>query len=264
MAILAVAAALAAPAIVSADTANKELQSVKGDVSYQRGTVKKSLAISASIVLADKDYAITGADSRGAVGLPDSSVVTVGSDTKVQLAFFNRTGITSARFVVFNGKTRFEVRHPAGAKANYTFVTPTATIGVRGTQGDIGVQGDSLQVNVYELCDPASPVIVTAKNGRQFTVNADQAFAGRIVNGIFQAQVEQLTQTMLDQFSGDLGNLPLSLADLESRAQSQLSGTVAGATSGISGAGEIAGAIGSLFKKKSTPSPAPSQSATCS
>ncbi len=261
MTIFVAVAVFTVPMVAGADTANKELQSVKGQVSYQRGAVKKPLATNASIVLADRDYAITGADSRAAVGFSDSSVVTVGSDTKVQLAFFNQTDIAHAKFVIYNGKTRFEVRHPHGAKANYTFVTPTASIGVRGTQGDIGVSGDSLQVNVYEVCDPAMPVLVTTKSGQQFTINADQAFVGRIVNGILQAQVERLTQQMLDQFGGDLGNIPLSLADIQQRATEQISGAVGGATGNIAGSSEISNAIGSLFKKKPTPSPAP---ATCS
>ncbi|GAC1653786.1 MAG: hypothetical protein NVS9B12_04020 [Vulcanimicrobiaceae bacterium] len=264
MSLFVAAVALALPAVVSADTADKQLQSVKGQVSYQHAGVTKPLAQNASIVLADKDYAITASASRAAVGLPDSSVVTVGSDTKVQLAFFNQTALANAKFVIYNGKTRFEVRHPHGAKANYTFVTPTASIGVRGTQGDIGVQSDSLQVNVYEVCDPAMPVVVTTKSGRQFTVNADQAFVAKVVNGVLEAQVEQLTQQMLDQFSGDLGGIPLSLADIQGRARAQLNGAVSDATGGIVGGSQIVDAIGGLFKKKSAePSPSP-QPATCS
>ena len=264
MLLFVVAVALIVPALGSADTTNKELQSVKGLVSYQHGTLKKPLATNASIVLADKDYALTGPDSRGAVALPDSSVVTVGSQTKVQLAFFNQTDIANAKFVLYNGKTRFEVRHPQGSKANYTFVTPTASIGVRGTQGDIGVDKDSLEVNVYEVCDATMPVTVTTKSGKQFIVHADEAFVGKIVNGILQAQVEQLTQQMIDQFSGDLGNLPLSLADYKSQAEGMASGAVSSATGGLLSGSEVASALGGLFKKKATPTPSPAHSATCS
>lgn len=248
------AALLALPVVAGADTADKELQSVKGDVSYQHGTAKKPLATNASIVLADKDYAMTGAESRGAVTLPDSSVVTVGSDTKVQLAFFNRTDAVTAKFIVFNGKTRFEIRHPQGAKANYTFATPSASIAVRGTQGDIGVTADTLQVNVYELCDPALPVIVTTKSGEEFTVKAGQALAAKIVGGIVRAQVEQLTQQMMDQFNTDLG-IPTNAAQITNA----LSNKVDEAT-GISG---LSSAVGGLFKKKPAPTPSPA-SATCS
>ena len=266
------AAAIALPAAVCAEAADKQLQSIKGQVSYEHGTTTRPLATNASIVLADKDYTITGADSRGAVDLPDSSVVTVGSDTKVQMAFFNQGTIASAKFVIVNGHTRFEVRHPQGSKANYTFVTPAASIAVRGTQGDIGVTKDSLQVNVYEVCDPQMPVVVTTKSGEQFTVKADEAFVGKIVNGILQAQVQQLTQQLIDQLSPDLSNIPMSLADVQARAREMASGAVSDATGAVSdatggalGGSEVAAAIGGFFKKKATPSPSPtaSSSATC-
>lgn len=261
-------AAVALPMAVCADTADKQLQSVKGNVSYQHGAATRPLATSASIVLADKDYALTGADSRGAVDLPDSSVVTVGSDTKIQMAFFNQAAIANAKFVIYDGHARFEVRHPQGSKANYTFITPAATIAVRGTQGDIGVTPDSLQVNVYEVCDPQMPVVVTTKHGQQFTVGADQAFVGKLVGGILQAQVEQLTQQMIDQLSPDLSNIPMSVAEVRDRAMgaasSAASGIASDATGGIAGS-EVTDALGSLFnKKKATPAPSPTPaSATC-
>lgn len=264
MAIFVSAAVLAVPAVVSADSANKELQNLKGQVSYQHGVSTRPLATNASIVLADKDYAITGAESRGSVGLPDSSVVTVGSDTKIQLAFFNQTDIATAKFVLYNGTTRFEVRHPKGAKANYTFSTPTASIAVRGTQGDIGVTSDSLQVNVYEVCDPDAPVVVTTKSGQQFTVKADQAFVGKLVNGILQAQVEQLTQQLIDQFGTNLSDVPMSIDDVRNRAQAQVNDFANAATSNIPGGNVAADAIGGLFKKKPKATPTPAAAATCS
>ncbi|MFN2528050.1 MAG: FecR domain-containing protein [Candidatus Baltobacteraceae bacterium] len=268
-ALLLATAALALPVTVRADTADKQLQSIKGQVSYQHGAATKALATSASIVLANKDYTITGADSRGAVDLPDSSVVTIGSDTKVQMAFFNQGAIANAKFVIYNGNTRFEVRHPQGSKANYTFVTPTASIAVRGTQGDIGVTPDSLQVNVYEVCDPEMPVIVTTKSGQQFTVRADEAFVGKIVGGILRAQVEQLTQQMIDQIAPDLSNYPMSAQAVADRARGEVTGALSGAasdaTGGMVGGSEITQAFGGLFKKKATPAPAPTAapSATC-
>ena len=255
--VLCVCALLAVPLLARADSADKELQSVKGDVSYQHGTTPKPLALNASIVLADKDYAMTGKESRGALTLPDSSVVTVGSDTKIQLAFFNRADITSAKFIVYNGITRFAIRHPAGAKANYIFSTPSASIAVRGTQGDISVGDDSLQVNVYEVCDPSLPVILTTKSGQKFTINAGQAFVGRIINGIIQGQIEGLTSQLLGQFNSDLGGIPTS----PQMAKTMAENTVDNAT-GISGVGS---AIGGLFgHKKATPTPAPTPASTCS
>ena len=247
--------------VANADTADKTLQNLKGDVSFVHGTAaKKSLAPSASINLADRDYAITGI-GIGAVTLPDSSVVTVGNNSKVQLAAFNQANGSSAKFIIGSGQTRFEVRHPKGAKANYTFVTPTATIAVRGTQGDIASTADSLQVNVYEVCDPALPVEVTAKNGETFEVPAGKAFVGKIVGGILQGQVDALTQQMIDKFN-DIG-VPTSAQAALAVAQTTASGAIESAT-GNNGIGDqVVSGLGGLFnKKKAAATPAPS--ATCS
>lgn len=254
-------ALLLLPVAGSADGANKELQNLLGDVSYTHGVSKSPLANKASIVLADRDIAETGAKSRAGVTLADSSVVTIGSDSKVQMALFNRVTST-AKFVIYNGQTRFAVRHPKGAKANYTFVTPTATIAVRGTEGDIAVTPDELQVNVYEVCNPALPVIVTTKSGEKFTIHAKEALVGQIVDGVIQAQVESLTAELMNRFNQDLGipRIP-SIADLTSEARSQAEGAIENAT----GNNGITSAIGGLFKKKA-PEPAPSSApeTTCS
>ena len=245
---------------------DKELQNMKGSVSYQRPSAASTpLAPNATIVLGDKDVAITGTSSLAGVTLPDSSQVLVGSQSKVELGFFNQTDIATAKFILFNGKVRFTVRHPQGAKASYTFITPTASIAVRGTQGDIESSSDDLRVNVYEVCDPSEPVTVTTKDGRSFDLNAGQSLVAQIVGGVVRAQVEQLTQQMIDQFSPDFG-VPTSwdaaTQQVVGAVRSQAAGAIDTATGGIGGS-EIAGALGGLFgHKKATPSPTP-QSASC-
>jgi len=204
------AAAAALPLAAAADN-DKTLQNVRGHVAYQRGSAaQKPLATNATIVLADRDYAMTGAQSQGAVTLADSSRVTMGSDTKVQLAFFNQAGGNNAKFLLLNGKTRFEVQHPSGARANYTFSTPTADIAVRGTEGDISVERDQLQVNVYGVSDPSLPVAVTFttgdKSGQTVVVKAGQSLIANYVNGIIQTQTQSLTDQVLAPFDTEFGN----------------------------------------------------------
>jgi ferric-dicitrate binding protein FerR (iron transport regulator) len=240
---------------------DKQLQSQKGDVSYQVPNGKPvTLGVNAVIGIADQDYAITGGESLAQVLLPDSSRVLVGSDTKVQLAFFNQAQIATAKFVVYQGKVRFAVRHPAGAKANYTFATPTASVGVRGTQGDIEYDSTgAIRVNVYELCDPQLPVQVTTKGGKLFTVHAGQSLFAHVVNGIVQAELQQLTQQLIGQFSGDFG-VPTSW----DAAKGEVVGYAGNAVNNVTGGygSEVVNGIGGLFKKKATPSPSPTQS-TC-
>jgi len=261
LAIAGLAVLVVASSAPSAAGDDKQLQSQKGDVSYQVPNGKPvTLGVNATIGLADRDYAITGGQSLAQVLLPDSSRVLVGSDTKVQLAFFNQAQIATAKFVVYQGKVRFAVRHPQGAKANYTFATPTASVGVRGTQGDIEYASDgSIRVNVYELCDPQLPVQVTTKSGKIFTVNAGQSLFAHIVNGIVQAEVQQLTQQLIGQFAGDFG-VPTSW----DAAKGEVVGYAGSAVNNVTGGygSEVVNGIGSLFKKKSTPSPAPTKS-TC-
>lgn len=212
-----VVALVAIPSQVRAD-GDKLLSNMKGSVAFEDAGKTTPVSPSASVVVADKDVATTGAESLGRLQLPDSSTVTLASQTRVQLAFFNQADTVNAQFVVYNGKTRFKVEHPAGGKANYTFVTPTSTVGVRGTEGDIGVDGDSLTVNVYSATEP---VQVTFSNGKVLVVNAGQSLVAKLVNGLVQAQVNKLTQAAIDQFSNELG-LPTNWDQLKNQILNQL------------------------------------------
>jgi FecR-like protein len=210
--LIVLAAAIALPA--SADN-DKQLQNVKGSVSFQKpNKAAKPLATQATIVLADRDYTITGDQSLAALTLPDSSRVLIGSTTKVQMAFFNQAKTANAKFIIFNGRTRFQVQHPTGAKANYIFQTPTGSIAVRGTEGDIGVENGQLTVNVYEVSDPALPVQVSLTNGQTLTVPPGKSLVANYVNGQIQAQVQNLTDQMVNEFSPDFG-LPTNWAQLK-------------------------------------------------
>ena len=255
---------------LSADSPN-QLENMKGSVSYQRSTAAaKSVALKATVSLLANDYAITGADSLAQLTMPDSSQISVGSDTKVQMTFFAQTNIATAKFIVYQGKTRFAVRHPSGAKADYTFQTPTGTVAVRGTQGDIAYDQatQQLQVNVYEVCDPNNPVEVLTKGGQTLKVIPGQSFIAKFVNGQLQTQVQKLTQQMINQFSPDFG-VPTSWdaakGEVISYASNQVRGAVNGATGGVAG-GAIGNAVsGFLHKATATPTPAPTtKPATCS
>jgi len=142
--------------------------------------------------------------------------VTLGANTRIQLAFFDQADIANAKFVIYQGKTRFVVEHPQGGKANYVFTTPTTQIAVRGTEGDIGVDGDALTLNIYNTADQSVPVEVTFtkgdKAGTTVKVFAGQSLVAKLVNGIIQSQVNKLTQAAIDAF-GELG-VPTSVQGL--------------------------------------------------
>jgi Na+/proline symporter len=195
---------------------DKVLTNMKGAVSYERAGTPHSLVPKVKQLLTDDDTAVTQTDSLAQVTLPDSSIVTLGATTRVQLAFFNQSDIASAKFIIYQGKTRFQVAHPQGGKANYTFVTPTTQIAVRGTEGDISVDGDNLTVNVYNSSDP-NGVLVTYTKGDKIGVAVKvlpgQSLVANLVNGIIQSQVNKLTQAAMDQFA-ELG-IPTSVQQVQ-------------------------------------------------
>jgi hypothetical protein len=260
----AVAFAATLCAFPASAASDKTLQNMKGSVTYGvTSSPRNPLALMSTVTLNDGDSAATGPESLATIGLPDSSRVLIGANSNVQLAAFNTSDIAHARFVMV-GKVRFVVQHPAGAKADYTFTTATGQVSVRGTEGDIDAQPGGVTVNVYELCDPSTPVTVTTSNGQVFRLVAGQSLVAQIVNGILQAKVEQLTQGLIDQFSPDFG-VPTSWdaakGEIVSTAQSQASSAIDNATGGYGS--QVTSAVSSLFgHKKSTPTPSPSPGTT--
>ena len=126
---------------------------------------------------------------------------------------------------------------------------------MRGTQGDIEYDSTgAIRVNVYELCDPQLPVQVTTKSGKIFTVHAGQSLFAHIVNGIVQAEIQQLTQQLIGQFAGDFG-VPTSW----DAAKGEVVGYAGSAVNNVTGGygGEVVNGIGSLFQKESDSEPQP-------
>jgi Na+/proline symporter len=203
----------------AADT-DKTLTNVKGSVTYERSGKQKPLVSAASIALSSQDWATTGDSSQARVLLPDSSRVLIASATRVQMVRFDQSDVAHAQFIVDHGRVRFQVEHPQGTQADYTFKTTTANIAVRGTEGDIGVDGDQLTVNVYNTLSPDAPVEVTFTAGdhpgKVLKLFAGQSLVAKLVNGIVQTQVDKVTQAALNQFS-ELG-VPTSIADFKGRA----------------------------------------------
>jgi hypothetical protein len=141
-----------------------------------QGLVEHAPAVDASPIpivgvqqVAPDEYAITGAQSLGALKLPDSSVVSLGETTRVRagefLAGVNGPGST---ITIEGGSLHFYIKHPEGAKANYTFVTPTAQVAVRGTEGMIESQGNFDSVAVVDGTE--DDVVVTTKEGESYKV----------------------------------------------------------------------------------------------
>jgi Na+/proline symporter len=206
---------------------DKVLTNVKGAVSYERDGTPHLLVPKVKQLLTDNDTAVTQTESLAQVALPDSSIVTLGALTRVQLAFFNQTDIANAKFVVYQGKTRFQVEHPQGQKANYTFVTPTTQIAVRGTEGDIEVDDNSLTLNVYNSTQSDGVAVTyTTGNLAGTTVHVlpGQSLVANLVNGIINTQVSKLTQAAMNEFS-ELG-IPTSVQGAENTVINKVRGAI--------------------------------------
>lgn len=188
-----------------ADASNDRiLQNLHGRVSYITGTgpPARDLAPASATVLTDDDVARTGEASMASITLPDSSEIVMASNSVLKLDSFSQADVAHAHFVIFEGKMRFRVLHPAGAHADYTFTTPTGQIGVRGTEGDIAVDPfDGVRMNVYHLTDPALPVHVTMIDGSTYDISGGQKIWMRWTSGKLVARVTALSKDEVNRFS---------------------------------------------------------------
>jgi len=234
----------------------KTLSNVRGAVWLDRGpgTPSQPVAAGANVSIADDDYAVTGgvvndAPSQGAIALANSSVILIGQNTRVQMKRFDQQpNLATASFIILNGKLRFAVKHPTGAKANYIFQTSTGQIAVRGTEGDIWApQPGGLQVNVYSLTDPSLPVEVRLNDGKVYTLGAGQTLtvgiAGAIVAAAAASQsaaISSTSQASMDNFS-EFGAPGQSVAATAAVAGAAVSGGIPVAAAVAAGAAVIGG-----------------------
>lgn len=165
--------ALCAP-LGAANDGDKQLAWVAGIVQYQTGSNPAFHAVFGKIDLSDAALAVTLTQSRAQLILPDSSSIDIGATTRVRLGAFNAVDTGNPNVVVLElGALHFTIRHPAGGKANYRFVTPTSQIAVRGTDGYI-VTGPTGTDFYCVDCMPGD-VTVTVGNRSYELATGDQA-----------------------------------------------------------------------------------------
>lgn len=264
----------ALPIVCSPQSSDKTLKNVNGTVTYgaaQNPTSK--LAKNASTSLNDNDWTKTAVSSKATLTLPDSSVVMIGENSDVQMKSFDNAGGTNAASFYVVGKVRFQVEHPAGAKANYTFQTPTGQIAVRGTIGDIfstlgqGGGPGGLQVNVYALTNPALPVQVTLVNGQVFTLAAGQSLVVTSAAGALVGSVGAVSNSTFAPFSqlgapANASSLGITSATTTTAAAGTTAAAAAGSAAATTAAAAAVGAAAvvttaSNTKNNSTPPATP-------
>jgi len=241
---------------------DKRLDRVKGNVGFATAIDAPLHQVFGQDLLPDDDFAITQARSAAEVVLPDSSIVALGENTRVQVGAFN-TGADGpgSTIVVNGGSLRFDIRRPQGGAANYRFTTTTSQIAVRGTVGLLSVLGGNTTVAC--LACAADSVTVTAGTqtitlvtGQLVTISA----TGAVVTGA-------VSSATLSTFSA------ASVSTSSATGTAAATAGVTGATGGIAGAsaGAIAGAAAgaaavgagiSSLTHTNTPAPTPSPAAS--
>jgi hypothetical protein len=193
-------------AVALASAQDKVLENLKGVVRYESaGVAARDLALNGTVGVSDRNILSTGSESLGKLTLPDSSTITLGGDTRVELSRFDLSNVAHAAFVLYSGKTRFAVNHPKGALANYTFKTPVGEIAVRGTQGDISVDiQDGMRLNVYHLGENNQPVTLDTIYGEHFTLHGGEKVWVRWQNGKLVGRQTVLSRAEVDRF-GEFG-----------------------------------------------------------
>jgi hypothetical protein len=170
---LCVAAVLVASLPTASGAAgSKQLRRVKGNVGYQPASVAAVTPLFGKIDLPDDSTAITEANSVAELALPDSSIVTIGAGTRVKIGAFNETADGPGSSIIVDGGTlRFDIKRPAGGRANYQFQTPTSQIAVRGTIGLLSVINGVTTVGCVQCA--ADSVVVTT-GGQTFALATGQ------------------------------------------------------------------------------------------
>lgn len=115
----------------------KQLQRVRGTIGYATDAGATDFkAVFGKLLLPDNDYAVTRAQSAAVLAMPDSSLISLGENTNVEVGAFDSASASPGSTITVNGGTlRFDIRRPAGGAANYIFKTPTSQTAVRGTVG---------------------------------------------------------------------------------------------------------------------------------
>jgi hypothetical protein len=158
--LLSAATVLAFVPVSSGAAGEKQLRRVQGNIGYQTSANAPFTPVFGRFDIPDDALAVTQTKSTAELIMPDSSIVALGENTRVQVGAFDNAAAGPGSTLVVNGGTlRFDVRRPAGGRANYHFVTATSQIAVRGTIGLLSLIGGNTTV-VCVVC-AADSVSVT-------------------------------------------------------------------------------------------------------
>jgi hypothetical protein len=257
----ALALALALQSGAGDAASNKQLQRLKGTVGYQATTAGQFNEVAGKYVLPDDAFAVTQKQSAALLQLPDSSLVGLGQDTKVQVGAFNQTATgPGSTITVASGTLRFDIKRPTGGTANYRFITPTSTIGVRGTVGLLAFAGGQTTVACLAC---ASDSVTISVGGQSFALATGQAITVSATGAVTTSAVTSATLSgfssagVSTSASSGLSAATAGISGVTGAAGGAVGGAAAAAGAGIAGGAAAAAAVTSS-NAKATPAPNPS------
>jgi hypothetical protein len=166
----------------------------------------------------------------------------------VQIGAFNTTAAGPGSTIVVNGGTlRFDIKRPAGGRANYQFQTATSQIAVRGTIGLLSFVNGITNVACVQ-CAADSVVVTTGgqtfalATGQLITINA----AGSAVTGALTPE----------------GTAAFGQAGVGTGAGGAGAGAITGIVAGAAAAAAAGAAIAGSNNATAAPSPFPTASPT--
>lgn len=198
----AAASVVVATAVRSAD--DNVLRRDAGIVTYKLPQTNP-ISLTGSVPVSDSVIATTAVESLARLQLRDSSEIRIGDRTTVRIGDLAAAGDATPGATIYmeRGAVRFAIVHPNGGKANYRFVTPTSTLGVRGTVGYFIVGPAGQQI--YCVKCEAGDVSVEAA-GKTVEVRSGQTLNLGLDNGnVTHSEIvpnRTINNPAIDQFLG--------------------------------------------------------------
>ena len=201
---------------------------VRGVAHVLRPGAQGAITISPEAALATADVIDTGPGGYVRVGLDDGSQVEIFPGSRVQLGVARSSWIKMLD--LFLGQVRIMIEHIGGKPNPYTFGTPTAVLGVRGTIFDVAV-------------DASAATIVAVNEGIVQVENALFLGQGVLVKQGYRTIVRpNELPSKPERFSGNGANFA-AMANKHGKAmEARAGGMMSGSRSGSRNAG--AGTMG--------------------
>jgi len=240
-----------------AAASDKQLVAVRGTSGYRPSASADFRRVVSRQLLADDNIAVTQDASNAFVVLPDSTEVALGAATSVQVGAFNDPlSSTPTTLTLRNGALRFNVRHPAGARANYVFQTATSQIAVRGT---IALYKSDPSGDVISCLVCGTGDVVATIDGKPYPLVSGQTLFVSAAHAVSSTSGESApAQAFAGTGLATTAQSPIAFTpEVQAAARAAAEASSAASASTVAGVAAVAGAaaIGALTNGPAKPAP---------